>query len=79
MLIHMDTNDTARGDLKCIKSDYKDLRERIRKYRLVRLTLTSPKVKKRSPLEQILEYMQEKDVIRKSQLGFTEGKSDCLL
>lgn len=79
MLIHMDTNDTASGDLKCIKSDYKDLRERIRKYRLVRLTLTSPKVKNQSPLEQTLDYMQEKDVIRKSQLGFTAGKSDCLL
>lgn len=77
MLIHMEANDTARGNLKCIKSDYKDLRERIRKYRLLRLTLTPPKIMHQGPLEQIQEYMQEKEVIGKSQHGFTKSKS-CL-
>ncbi|XP_009470370.1 PREDICTED: uncharacterized protein LOC104018891 [Nipponia nippon] len=71
LLIHMGAHDTARG----VKSDYKGLRVRIRNYGLDSLTVSPAKIMDQGPLVHISGSKQEKEVIRKSQHGFTKGQS----
>lgn len=65
------------GKARGVKSDYKDLRVGIRNYGLASLTVSPVKIMDQGPSEHISGPMKEKEVIRKSQHGFTKGQS-CL-
>ena len=65
------------GETRGVKSDYKDLRVRIRNYRLASLTVSPAKIMHQGPLEHTSGPKQEKKVTRRSQQGFIKGQS-CL-